>query len=71
MTSNEKYELIQRVSKLPTVEQLALIEELIGELRLAFTDHAAIEREMNAMMADPGMQRVLRNEDLLKPGATE
>jgi hypothetical protein len=64
MTAKEKYELYQRVGQLPLVEQLRIIEGLVRQLRKANVDRGAIEEAMDAMVADPGMQRVLRNEDL-------
>jgi hypothetical protein len=64
MTAKEKYELYQRVGQLPLVEQLEIIEALVRQLRKANVDRDAIEEAMDAMVADPGMQRVLRNEDL-------
>jgi hypothetical protein len=70
VTAKEKYELIERLSSLPATEQLEVIEALIRGLRKASLDRGAIEKAMDAMVADPGMQRVLRNEDLVKSDAT-
>ena len=64
MTSAEKYEIAERIARLPVGEQLAFIEGLIRGLRQAFTDHAALTREMEQMAADPDIQRVLRGDDL-------
>jgi hypothetical protein len=65
MTAQEKYEIVQRVAQLPVVEQLALIEELIRNLRRSSIDREAIDQQMDAMVSDPGIQRVIRNEDLI------
>jgi DNA-directed RNA polymerase subunit F len=64
MTAQERYEIVERVAKLPPEEQLQLIEELVRSLRRASVDRLAVERTMDEMAADPGMQRVLRNEDV-------
>jgi hypothetical protein len=69
MTPKEKDELIERISALPLVEQFAFIEALVRQLRQANVDRAAIEEQMDALVADEGMQRVLRNEDLGKSDA--
>jgi hypothetical protein len=54
------------VSSLPVGEQLEVVEELLRRLRRnSFTDHAALERQMEEMANDPGMQRVLSGADLL------
>jgi hypothetical protein len=65
MTRHEKYDMVKRIGQLPLVEQLELVEELLRNLRKANTDDAAIEKAMDAMVADPDMQRVLNNEDLV------
>jgi hypothetical protein len=65
MTGEEKYEIIERVGRLPAAEQVALIEGLLRGLRNALTDHAAKERDLESMANDPDIQRVLRNEDLV------
>jgi len=67
MSSRERHEIVQRASSLPFAEQLALIEDLIRTLRRSCADQGAIEQQMDALVRDPGMQRVLRNEDLVTP----
>ena len=64
MTFKEKHEIAERIAQLPVAEQLAFIEELVRGLRQAFTAHAALERQMEEMVNDPDVQRVLRNEDV-------
>jgi hypothetical protein len=70
MTAKEKYELIERISAWSLFEQLEFIEALVRQLRKANTDREAIEKQMDALVADEGMQRVLRNEDLENGDAT-
>lgn len=70
MTKQDMHEISERVSRLPLYDQLELIERLIRNLRKANVDRDAIEVAMDAMVADPGMQRVLRNEDLVTTNAT-
>jgi hypothetical protein len=69
MTTKEKHELIERLTSLPLGEQLDIIESMIRALRKANVDREAVGQAMDAMVADPGMQRVLRNEDLVTPNA--
>jgi hypothetical protein len=65
MTTKEKLEIEKRIGELPVIEQLQFVQQLIRQLiKNHFTDHAALERAMDDMVNDPGMQRVLRNEDL-------
>jgi hypothetical protein len=62
--------MVERIAQLPVVEQLAFVEELVRRLRRAFTDHAAIERDLDDTVNDPAMQRVLNNQDLVDRHAT-
>lgn len=63
--SNELHELQERIAKLTPEEQLYLVERVLAKIRdKHFTDHEALDRDMAEMAADPGMQRVLRGEDL-------
>ncbi len=58
MFSKELFDIEERAGQLPPEEQLELIGHLVRQLRLTyFTDHAALEREMDAMAADPDIQR--------------
>jgi hypothetical protein len=57
MTDKEKYEIVERIKALPVVEQLAFIEDLVRNLRMAHTDHEAMAREMEEMANDPDFQR--------------
>jgi hypothetical protein len=67
MDESEKFELLERIARLPTGEQLEFVEDILRRLRRdSFTDHAALDRDMEQMAADPNVQRVLRNEDLLE-----
>jgi hypothetical protein len=65
MTGHERYELLERIGKLTPEEQLMLAEGILRNIRRAhFTDHEALRRDAEAMAADPGIQKALRNEDL-------
>jgi hypothetical protein len=64
MTRKEKYELIEQIGEWSLFDQLEFIEALVRQLRRANVDRAAIEKQMDALVADENMQRVLRNEDL-------
>ena len=66
MNANEKHKFLQMVACLPVAEQLEMVETLIRQLRRSSVDHEAVERDMDEMVADSGMQRVLRNEDMVK-----
>jgi hypothetical protein len=62
----ELTDLLDRAAKLSPGEQLHIIERLASNIRNEqFTDHAALDRAMEEMAADPGIQRALRNEDLV------
>jgi hypothetical protein len=73
MASNrdELFDLQQRIARLTPEDQLYLVERVLAGIRHAhFTDHEAMRKELEAMAADPGIQRVLRNEDLPYGGET-
>jgi hypothetical protein len=65
MPQDEMFEMEQTFAGWPVERQLLFVERLLRRMRRdSFTDRAAVEREMEAMANDPGMQRVLNNQDL-------
>jgi hypothetical protein len=63
-------EIQARIELLSAEDQLYLAQLIIGGIRKRyFVDHEKADREMEEMANDPGIQRVLRNEDLPYPGA--
>ena len=61
MTDDELVEIERRVAQLPPGEQLELVERLLRNLRHAeYTDHAAFEKDLQEMAADPDVQREMR-----------
>lgn len=63
MTSREKYELLQKINSLPTVERLQLVEDVLRDLRKSMIDPREIERGLDEMIADPEFQRMMRGEE--------
>ena len=64
-SGTEMHTLEERIATLPPEDQLHLLEWIGSHIRRTyFTDHDALGRAMAEMAADPGMQRVLRNEDI-------
>lgn len=62
---NEMYELYVRLQALTPEERMMVVEMVLSDIRRKhFTDHEAIERDLDAMIADPDFQRVMNNEDL-------
>jgi hypothetical protein len=58
MTHEARYELAERIAQLPLGEQFYLLEDILRRIRqVHFTDHAAMEREMEALANDPDLLR--------------
>ena len=70
MTTDEMLEMESRFAAWPVEQQLRFIERLARRIRRdSFTDHAGLAAQMDEMVNDPGMQRVLNNQDLERTGA--
>ena len=70
MTSNEMSDMERRFAAWPLSDQIRFIERLVRRMRRdSFTDSASGDLDLQAMAADPDIQRVLRNEDLVPKNA--
>lgn len=68
MTQDERHTLIRQIAALPLPEQVDIVEGVMRMLRQSFIDPVEEGRLLDEMLADPGFQRVLNNEDLPYPG---
>lgn len=58
MNWKELAEIQERIGRLTPAEKLYLIERMAASIRTEhFTDHAAIDRGLEALAADPGVRR--------------
>lgn len=54
---NELHDLTERIGRLSPAEQMYLIQQIAGGIQdKHFTDHAAIEKGLDEMAADPAIQ---------------
>ena len=62
MDEKEWLEIERRFSRLSFETKLRVLERLVRSLRQEAFDPAAFERDVNAMAADPTVQRALSDE---------
>jgi hypothetical protein len=70
MTPNEMSDMERRFAAWPLPDQIRFIERLVRRIRHdSFADSANGDLDLQAMAADPDIQRVLRADDLVSKNA--
>ncbi|MGL4551995.1 MAG: hypothetical protein ACRC33_12520 [Gemmataceae bacterium] len=59
MKASERYHLVKPILELPLADKVAVVEDIMRSIRRSLIDSAEVERELDAMIADPEFQRVM------------